>query len=212
MKQTGTCIVGYIDKEGVYIGGDSAAVSEDDLSYNIRTDEKVFSKGEFIFGFSTSFRMGQLLRYRFRIPSHPKGMENHQYMATLFIDAVKKCFIENDYADMMTEEGGSFMVGYKGKLYVILSDYQVAEPKENFAALGCGELIAMGAMYALTHADKEIQKTSKKTTEKDQVKRPEKDPLKRIEIALNAAVSFSMGVKPPFTYAVLLNKKRTTKK
>lgn len=185
-----TCVIGYIDKEGVYIGGDSAAISQDDLSYNIRTDEKVFMKGEFIIGFSTSFRMGQLLRYKFRIPSHPKGMEDHQFMSTLFIDAVKKCFDENDYTDMMTSDGGCFMVGYKGRLYVILSDYQVANPKENFAALGCGEFLALGAMYAST----------------------EKDPIKKMEIALNAAVTFSMGVKPPFTFVKILNKKRTPRK
>ena len=181
-----TCIVGLVDKDGVYIGGDSAAVSEGDLSYNIRTDEKVFLKGEFIFGYSTSFRMGQLLQYKLRLPTHPKGMENHQYMVTLFVDAVKKCFEDNDYTDMMTEEGGCFMVGYKGKLYVILSDYQVAEPKESFAALGCGELIALGAMYANS----------------------EKDPIKKMETALNASVAFSMGVKPPFKFVKLLNRKR----
>lgn len=185
-----TCIIGYIDKEGVYIGGDSAAVSQEDLSYNIRSDEKVFTKGEFIFGYSTSFRMGQLLRYKLKIPAFPKGMEVHPYMVTLFIDAVKRCFEDNDYTDMMTEEAGSFMVGYKGKLYVILSDYQVALPKENFAALGCGENFAMGAMYASS----------------------EKEPIKKMEIALNAAVAFSMGVKPPFVFVKLLNKKRITKK
>lgn len=185
-----TCIIGYIDKEGVYIGGDSAAVSEDDLSYNIRTDEKVFTKNDFIFGYSTSFRMGQLLRYKLKIPGHPKGMDVHQYMVTLFIDAVKRCFEDNDYHEMMTEEGGSFMVGYKGKLYVILSDYQVAQPKESFAALGCGDLIALGAMYASV----------------------EKDPIKKIEIALSAAVAFSMGVKPPFVIIKTLNKKRADKK
>ena len=185
-----TCIVGLVDKEGVYIGGDSAAVSEDDLSYNIRSDEKVFTKGEFIFGYSTSFRMGQLLRYKLKIPAHPKGMDSTQYMVTFFIDAVRRCFEDNDYNEMMTADGGSFMIGYKGKLYVILSDYQVAQAKENYAALGCGENFAMGAMYASV----------------------EKDPIKKIEIALSAAVAFSMGVKPPFNYVKLLNKKRPVKK
>lgn len=185
-----TCIIGYIDKEGVYIGGDSAAITADDLSYNIRSDTKVFTKGEFIFGYSTSFRMGQLLRYKLRIPSHPKGMEEHQYMATIFVDAVKKCFEDNDYSDMMGVEGGCFLVGYQGRLFSILSDYQVAEPRESYSSIGCGEHIAMGAMFASV----------------------EKDPIKKLEIALNAAVTFSMGVKPPFNYVKLLNKKRATRK
>jgi len=70
-----------------------------------------------------------------------------------------------------------------------MSDYQVAQAKENFVALGCGEHFAMGAMYAST----------------------EKEPIKKIEIALNAAAAFSMGVKPPFIYVKLLNKKRVVK-
>lgn len=195
---------------GVYIGGDSAAVDEGSLSYNIRSDEKVFTKGEFIFGYSTSFRMGQLLRYKLRIPTHPKGMDNSQYMITLFIDAVKKCFEDNDYIDMMTDSGGNFMVGYKGNLFVILSDYQVAESKENFAALGCGDSFALGAMFALTLADKDANKRI--TGDVEPKRFVEKDPIKKMEIALNAAVAFSMGVKPPFTYVKLLNKKRIIKK
>ena len=205
-----TCIIAYIDKQGVYIGGDSAAVDEGDLSYNIRSDEKVFAKGEFIFGYSTSFRMGQLLRYKLRIPAHPKGMDNSQYMITLFVDAVKKCFEDNDYTDMMTDTGGNFIVGYKGTLFTILSDYQVAEPKENFAALGCGDAFAIGAMFALTFAEKDANKRIPGDVEPKRF--VEKDPIKKMEIALNAAVAFSMGVKPPFTYVKLLNKKRIIKK
>jgi len=190
-----TCIVGLIDKDGVYIGGDSAAISSDDLSYNIRADEKVFTKGDFIIGFSTSFRMGQLLKYKLRIPAHPKGMDTHQFMATLFIDAVKKCFDDNDYNEMTTDDGGCFMVGYKGCLFTILPDYQVSQAKESYTALGCGELIALGAMNIIVTTGL-----------------LEKDPLKRVELALNATVAHSMGVRPPFTYVKLLNRKRTTKK
>lgn len=184
-----TCIVGYIDKDGVYIGGDSAAVGEEDLSINIRSDKKVFKKGDFIFGFSTSFRMGGLLKHKFRIPNHPKGVDDSQYMNTLFVDAVKRCFVDNDY-NTFDEDGSGFMVGYKGKLYSILSQFQVAEHAENFAALGCGEHFALGALYACS----------------------EKDPMKKLEVALNAAETFSMGVRRPFVFEKLSNKRRSTKK
>jgi ATP-dependent protease HslVU (ClpYQ) peptidase subunit len=184
-----TCIVGLVDKDGIYIGGDSAAVGEEDLSYNIRTDVKVFKRDDFIIGFSTSFRMGQILRYKFRIPNHPKAMDNFQYMTTLFVDAVKKCFIDNDYTKF-DEDGAYFMVGYRGKIYSVLSEFQIAENKENFAAMGCGEQFALGALYA-------CQETS---------------PKKKLEVALNAAAAFSMGVKPPFVFEQILNKKRPAKK
>lgn len=203
-----TCIVGYVDKDGVYIGGDSAAVS-DDLSYNIINDEKVFLKGEMIFGFSSSFRMGQLLRYKVRIPNHPKGMDDIQYMATLFIDSVKKCFVENDYNDMVADDA-AFIIGYKGKLYSVFSDFQIHHSKENYVATGSGEYFALGAMYALTLAEKEaIKKISENESTKKLI---DKDPIKKMEIALSAASTFSMCVKPPYTFVKLLNKKKNASK
>jgi len=56
-----TCIVGLIDKESkkIYMGGDSAGVANYSLS--VRKDPKVFKRYGFIFGFTSSFRMGQLL-------------------------------------------------------------------------------------------------------------------------------------------------------
>jgi hypothetical protein len=57
-----TCIVGFTDGNEVSIGGDSAGVGGWDLT--VRADEKVFVLGEFVFGCTTSFRMGQLLRYK----------------------------------------------------------------------------------------------------------------------------------------------------
>lgn len=61
-----TCIVGLVDKGSIYMGGDSAGVAG--LSVTTRADEKVFLNGPFIMGFTTSFRMGQILRYKFVPP------------------------------------------------------------------------------------------------------------------------------------------------
>ena len=44
-----TCIIGLVENSKVYIGGDSAGVAGYGLS--VRADEKVFKKGDFIFGF-----------------------------------------------------------------------------------------------------------------------------------------------------------------
>lgn len=60
-----TCIVGLVENNKVYIGGDSAGVAG--LSLMKRADEKVFKKDEFIFGFTSSFRMGQLIGGNFQI-------------------------------------------------------------------------------------------------------------------------------------------------
>jgi hypothetical protein len=73
-----TAIVGLVHKESVTIGGDSAGVSG--LSLSVRADAKVFRKGRYLFGFTTSYRMGQLIRYSLQ-PPKPKG-DLDAFMAT----------------------------------------------------------------------------------------------------------------------------------
>ena len=51
-----TCIVGLIDGRRVWMGGDSAGVSGLDIT--VRADAKVFRNGDFLIGFTSSFRMG----------------------------------------------------------------------------------------------------------------------------------------------------------
>ena len=171
-----TCIVGIMDKGKVIIGGDSAGVSGYDLT--VRADEKVFVNGEFIFGFTSSFRMGQLLRYRFKPPFHRPDVSIDEYMATDFVDSIRKCLKDGGFAKVENgeESGGTFLVGYRGQLFRIDSDYQVGKPLNGFDAVGCGELIARGALYAT-------------------IDRP---PNERLRIALEAAEEFSAGVRRPF--------------
>jgi ATP-dependent protease HslVU (ClpYQ) peptidase subunit len=79
------------------------------------------------------------------------------------------------------ETGGSFLVGYKGRLFQIYGDYQVGESVINYASVGCGDNYALGAMNILT----------------EQVL-CSKDILIK---ALETAVKFSNGVEPPFNFA-----------
>lgn len=144
-----TAIAGFCEGGKVWIGGDSAGVSGYDLC--VRSDPKVFVKGEFAFGFTTSFRMGQLIRYSLTIPEKPFGVTNHEYMATLFVDALRKCLKDGGFAvkDKEREEGGQFLVGYRSKLYLIDYDYQVMEPDDIYAACGCGAQVVRGALFAV---------------------------------------------------------------
>jgi len=170
-----TCIVGLIHEGDVYIGGDSAGVAG--LSITIRSDEKIFGNGPFLFGFTSSFRMGQLLRYKLAPPAQTVHQDDMEYMVTSFIDACRTCFAQNGFGDKEATTGGTFLVGYKGKLYTIESDYQVGIPKLEYDAVGCGADLALGAMFATEGLS----------------------PEERIKAALGAASTFSDGVSPPFT-------------
>ena len=172
-----TCIIGLADKNGkVYIGGDSAGISG--YSAHIRGDVKVFRNGPFIMGFCDSFRMGQLLHHVFEPPEHPEGMDDVKYMVSVFVPAVKNCFKDGGYQKVKDsqESGGTFLVGYKGNLYLIDDDYQVGLLTDNMTAIGCGNDEARGAMYALDYMP----------------------PVKRIERALEITTHLNIGVRPPF--------------
>ena len=171
-----TAIVGLAQAGSVYLGGDSAGVSG--MSLTVRADTKVFRKDRYLFGFTTSFRMGQLIRYSLTVPK--PGGDLDSFMATTFIDAVRDCLKAGGWAakENDREEGGTFLVGVRGQLFAVYDDYQVARAADGFAAVGCGDLIALGALYAT--ADLGM------------------GPRRRVRTALAAAERFSAGVRGPF--------------
>ena len=106
-----TCIVGFVENNKVYMAGDSAGVSGFD--YKIREDQKVFKNDNMLFGFTTSFRMGQILQYCLTIPDHDPRIDDFKYLCTTFIDAVIKCFKEKGFGTTSDGEfgGGQFLLG-----------------------------------------------------------------------------------------------------
>jgi hypothetical protein len=171
-----TCIVGFVEGDTVWMGGDSAGVAG--LSLTVRADQKVFRNGPMLFGFTTSFRMGQLLRHALTIPDHDPRIDVEKYMSTTFVDAVRTCLKAHGWASKKDEceQGGTFLVGYRGRLFCVESDYQVGCPLDEFDAVGCGEDVARGALFA-------SERLSGRA---------------RIELALQAAERHSAGVRGPF--------------
>lgn len=174
-----TCIVGLVTEGKVFMGGDSAGVGG--YSLTVRADEKVFVKGEFIMGFTSSFRMGQLLRYKLDIPYHKPEIETYEYMVTEFVEAVRSCLKTGGFArsENGEERGGTFLVGYRGELFMIDGDFQVGKPMHDYDAVGCGSDIAKGSLF-----------TSGRLADVG--------PQERIRDALRAAEQFSAGVRGPF--------------
>lgn len=184
-----TCIVALLDKDTLYMGGDSAGVAG--LSITIRKDPKVFLNGHFLIGFTTSFRMGNLLRYKFKPLEQTAQQSDMEYMVTTFIDTARTCFKENGFGDKEGSEGGTFLVGYRSQLYTIGTDYQVAIPADAYDAVGSGADLALGAMYA--------NQKSKLT------------PEQRVIQALEAAATFNAGVAAPFYVLKLPGEKKLKK-
>lgn len=171
-----TCVVGLIDGGRVYIGADSAAVAGWTRRKTLL--RKVFRRGPFLIGYTTSFRMGQLLEHQLRVPKQKPTESDMAYMVNEFIEATRKLLKERGFAKVESnnESGGQFLVGYKGHLYSIESDFQVGEMAEGFDAVGGGSDYALGAMSALHDLA----------------------PKRRIMRSLEIASEFNMGVCAPF--------------
>jgi ATP-dependent protease HslVU (ClpYQ) peptidase subunit len=173
-----TVIAGLVHRRQIWMGSDSAGCSGNDLS--VRKDPKIFVKDGFIFGFTSSFRMGQLLHYKLEIPKQMANQTVEHYMATTFVDAVRQCLKDGGYArtENGVETGGWFLVGHEGRLFCVMSDYQVAENVVCFNAIGSGEDFAKGSLDTTQDLDMH--------------------PRERILRALKAAEAWSTGVRSPF--------------
>lgn len=173
-----TCIVGIAAEGRVWIGGDSAG--SDGYGIEVRSDTKVFRTGPYVMGFTSSFRMGQLLRYSLTI-GEPDTWDVDRFMATTFIDAVRQALKDGGWmrTDSGQEVGGCFLVGVGARLYAVDSDFQIGYTADAYAAVGSGEHAALGSLHTTAALGLE--------------------PADRMGAALQAAAHVSCGVRGPFT-------------
>lgn len=183
-----TCVVGLVHQGTVWLGADSAAIGGTD--FTIRRDLKIFAKDSMIFGFTDSFRMGQIIRTSLVLPEHSVNVDDMTYLTSTFMDAVLACFQEKSFAKVEDNvaSGGQFLIGYRGNLYEVSEDYQVCAPTLPYEAVGCGGDYAKGAMKIL-----ETTKLS---------------PKSKILKALEASSAFSCGVMPPYHVISLAGEER----
>lgn len=178
-----TCIVGMAHEGSVIIGADSAG-ADGWLNRRIRSDRKVFTNGHLIFGFTSSFRMGQLLQFELTPPPVIEGQAPYEYAVKALVPAIRRTLREGGWikTERGHDEGGLFLVGFRGHLFRIDGDFQVGESTEAYESVGCGDCYAMGAMHA-AHA---------------------LAPKDRLLAGLEAAAKFSAGVAGPFNFVEIL--------
>ena len=171
-----TCALGLAVDGKVYIGADSASV--DGWETRQTALPKVFRRDGFLIAYTTSFRMGQLLQHHVAIPLQAEDCDDMSYMVCTFIESVRGCLKDCGFSevDNNQESGGSFLVGYRGRLYSVAPDFQVNEMAAGVDAIGCGRQYALGAIRVLRHLP----------------------PEERIARALDVAAHYSGAVIPPF--------------
>lgn len=165
-------------ENNVVIGGDSA--SSTDSNIFSRRDQKVFRNRDFVIGCTSSYRMMQLLRFSFS-PPDINDKDIYAYMCTDFINEVRRCFRDGGYLQKYSDgddKGGTFLVGYKNRLFKIESDFQVGESLNDVEACGSGMDFALGSIFSTEGSGESIND--------------------RILKALKVAEFLSIGVRAPF--------------
>lgn len=176
-----TCIVGVVDEGRVFLGGDSAASNTDSIT--TQKSSKVWVKEGFAFGYTSSFRMGQILRYSLHVPHRHSDIDVDDYIHTDFIEEVRRLFTEGGYTYSQSgrDSGGNFLLGHQGRLWEVQSDFSITESIHGYAAVGSGEHVALGSLYSTNQS-----------------------PVRtRISTALKAAAEFVPSVRGPYKVVVV---------
>lgn len=147
-----TCVIGYIDSKGNgHIAADSAGT---DVAYHKRIDinsSKIFRKNEMLIGYTTSFRMGQILEHCLTFPERQEGLTDYQYLIKQVIPIIRKAFVDENYMKETDKNGGTFIIVWNGVIYEIQNDFSVFSHSRPFAACGSGTPQAEGYIAACIH-------------------------------------------------------------
>lgn len=175
-----TCIASWIEPDGtIYMGAESAGTNSA-FHQTIRADQKLGSYRDMLMGFCGSYRMGQLLAHGLSVPPQVEAEDDYTYLVTAFIAGVRNTFRAGGWllSDKGVEQGGTFLVARRGRLFNVQSDFQVGEAVDNYAAVGSGGNFALGTFYS--------------------DKNKEMPPVARIISALDSACHFNAACKGPY--------------
>ncbi|MFC3833465.1 hypothetical protein [Deinococcus rufus] len=142
-----TLIAAVIQDGQVCMLGDSMAGDTASGGYHLTRQPKVFPLGPLLVGYTSSFRMGQILTHGLKTPS-PSG-DLGEWLRGVFIDRVRRAFERSGYGDGKNSTGGTFLIAGAGRIFVVQDDFAVLESTRDYAAVGAGVAHAEGVLGAL---------------------------------------------------------------
>lgn len=144
-----TCIAAIVDGNGVgHIACDS--LGSDGYTKGVYVNQKIFSLGSMLIGFTGSYRQGQLLQYRLRLPAINVGQPVEDWLHLDFIDAVREVFSTNGvmHIEDNLERACPFLAVFGGRIFLIQGDLSILESTDPFQSVGSGEDYARATMNA----------------------------------------------------------------
>lgn len=168
-----TCIAGIEFGGKVYIAGDIQGTGWNNKV--LHTQPKIFVKAGVLFGFAGSYRFGQILEHQLADPVIPSDESQiYRWLISVLIPDIKKAMEDNGY-----EEGPSSLIGVRGQLWCLQSDWSVLRSVKGYDTIGSGSEYASGSLYTM---QRELPATSSD------------DIMTRLRTAIAAAGTFSPSV------------------
>lgn len=180
-----TCIVGIKTKTGVMLGADSLSSNHHTKSVESTAKLVELKDGLLGIGLTTSWRAINLVTYELddKLSDLPKAKgDAHRWLVTSFVPTLRDLYKTAGFSEVSNnvETGSTMLIGLRGQLFVLHSDYAVISPAEGFTAVGSGEQVAIGALHAARHFYS--------------------DPELTLAAGLRAATTFVTTVCAPFNY------------
>jgi ATP-dependent protease HslVU (ClpYQ) peptidase subunit len=128
-------------------------VSDSCVSYgtsNLQTthqDIKMKQFGDMLFGFSGDVRFIQIICNHFKPSKKPRKMSEEDYILKFIPIEMKKCYMKH-VLHPLDATNSTTLIGYKGKLYMIVENWAALLIEEKFHAIGSGDRVALGALSA----------------------------------------------------------------
>jgi ATP-dependent protease HslVU (ClpYQ) peptidase subunit len=178
-----TCIAAVAEGGLVWMGGDGRSTSGWDI-YQQR-QPKVFRVGDLVAGSSGSRRMHQLVQRGLAegLERHEDGASTFDYLVACVVPVIRRCLADGGCLktiDGVAEFEGAVLIGCRGGLYVVSSDFSVSDIDRDMMAIGAGSDYALGALYATRESGVH--------------------PMDRLRTALAAAATFNASVGPPYAF------------
>jgi hypothetical protein len=129
----------------LYMAGDKCG--SNGFTKDLYVKPKIFRRGNLAFGYTSSFRMGQILEYA-KISKDLPNWEEESNVYTSFVDWAKIAMKEGGYLqdDKGVLAGGTFIF-YNGKsLFEVQDDFSILVPEDGLLAVGSGEYHAKAIM------------------------------------------------------------------
>lgn len=182
-----TAIAAIANGTTVTMGADAAG-TDTSFSTTTATESKVWRAGPLLFGASGSYRVAQLIRWRMPVPVPEPSMEPLAYLVGPLADAMVEV-LEGGRALTTWQEDNtaainesSLLIGFRGHVYEMYSDFGVNEEALGYAAIGSGAPVALGALAATEHIT---------------------NARRRVRMALDAAERHNASVRGPMHIEVL---------